>query len=131
MNWRKNELLHFGDEITWLNDAEGDRFYTGAIAFTHKLNYGLDSAQFTNIERLTQPTTQESVKWLAKRISTCSAVTIIFGRTNVCQVKTVFFIHNWQDLFRLGRDDAIVLSHAKDWLLFYCHDDWFEFGQVD
>jgi len=39
-----------------------------------------------------------------------------------------FFAENWQDLLCPSRDDAVILPDLGTGVLFYCHENTFEFG---
>ena len=42
---------------------------------------------------------------------------------------STFFVRNWQDLLMPSRDDAVILPEGRGVVLFYCHEDEFEFGE--
>jgi len=53
---------------------------------------------------------------------------LVFGQNEVAVIWSTDFLAHWQDLLTLGRDDAIVLHAAKASILFFCHENYFEFG---
>jgi hypothetical protein len=40
-----------------------------------------------------------------------------------------FFVRYWQDMLSPSRDDAVILPEDRGGVLFYCHEDEFEFGR--
>ncbi|MFN0197232.1 MAG: hypothetical protein ACKVT0_10845 [Planctomycetaceae bacterium] len=128
MGWRQTELAHFGDRLTWLDDSAAARTYTQAIEHNSHGHYGLKSSNFRQVERLDVDTTSDGgADWLTARVGS-GRVRIVFGRLDVCLVDASFFLANWQDMFCPSRDDVIVLPEMGDWVLFYCHEDEFEYG---
>ena len=58
-----------------------------------------------------------------------AGVVVVFGRHQVCRRGGDFFVRNWQDLLSPSRDDAVILPEDRGVVLFYCHEDEFEFGR--
>jgi hypothetical protein len=131
MNWRKKELSHFGNEIDWAFEAEAQNIYSEAIKYASKTHYGLNEEEISTIEKISvEEPSQEIQEWLIHRIGDKSRdLTIVFGRDEVCKVRKEFFVENWQDIFYPARDDVLILPEIGDWVLFYCHEDEFEFGR--
>jgi hypothetical protein len=129
VNWRRNELAHFGDQIAWLGPAEAAGAFDRATPLTSKSHYGLDPAAVAGIERLdVDEPGPEATAWLSRRIGV-GTVLVVFDRQQVCRMDGTFFVRNWQDLLCPSRDDAVILSEDRGVVLFYCHEDEFEFGQ--
>lgn len=129
MNWRRDELAHFGDQITWLDQAEAVAAFDRSMRLTSKSHYGLDPAAVTDIERLdVDDPGPEAGAWLSLRIGV-GTVLVVFDRHQVCRMDGTFFVTNWRDLLSPSRDDAVILPEGRAVVLFYCHEDEFEFGQ--
>jgi hypothetical protein len=130
MNWRQDELLEFGSEVTWLDDTAALEAFQRADACCSKIRYGLNEATFACIERLdVDEPGAEARRWLAERTGRGNEqLLLVFGKTEVCVVRAAFFQQHWQDLFRPSRDDVVILPLAGSWVLFYCHEDEFEFA---
>jgi hypothetical protein len=129
LNWRRDELAHFGDRLAWLSEAEAASAYDRALQFTSKSHYGLDPATVTGIERLNvDEPGPEANAWLSRRIGS-GTVLVVFGKQQVCRMDNFFLVENWQDFLCPSRDDAVILPEAGRGVLFYCHEDEFEYGQ--
>jgi hypothetical protein len=128
MGWRQVKLAHFGDQLGWLDESKAAATYDRGMAFCSKSHYGPDPAKFVRIERLdVDDSGTDSSEWLAPKLDP-GPVLIVFSHSDVCQATTSFFIENWRDLFCPSRDDVIILPKLGDWVLFYCHEDEFEYG---
>jgi hypothetical protein len=128
VSWRRDELARFGGRITWLDQAEAARVFGRATLLVSKSHYGLDPTAVTDIERLeVDEPGSETATWLSRRIGG-GTVLVVFDRHQVCRMDGTFFISNWQDLLCPSRDDAIILLEGRGAVLFYCHEDEFEFG---
>jgi len=128
LNFRIAELAHFGDEIAWLTLTESSAAFDFASRFSSTEHYGLNSALTINIERI-DASIDAVDSWLTSRCVGDFA-RVVFGREAVFDVSTQFFRNNWRDIFRPSRDDAIICSVDDTWVLFYCHENEFEFGHV-
>ena len=129
MNWRRDELAHFGDQITWLDQADASATFDRAMLLTSKSHYGLDPAAVTDIERLdVDEPSPEANAWLSRRIGD-GMVFVVFDRHQVCRMGGAFFVRYWQDMLSPSRDDAVILPEDRGGVLFYCHEDEFEFGR--
>jgi hypothetical protein len=129
LNWRRDELAHFGEQLAWLNEAEASSVYNHALQFTSKSHYGLDPATVVGIDKLdVKEPGPEASAWLSRRIGG-GPVLVVFGERQVCRMVGSFFVENWQDIFCPSRDDVVILAEMGEGVLFYCHEDEFEFGQ--
>jgi hypothetical protein len=129
VNWRRDELAHYGDQLTWLDHAEAAGTFDRAMLLTSKSHYGLDPAAVTDIERLdVDEPGPEANAWLSRRIGD-GMVFVVFGRHQACRMGGDFFVRNWQDLLSPSRDDAVILPEDRGVVLFYCHEDELEFGR--
>jgi hypothetical protein len=91
-------------------------------------HYGLEPTAVTGIERLdVDEAGSEAASWLSRRIGG-STVLVAFDRHQVCRMDGTFFVGNWQDFLFPSRDDAVILLEGRGAVLFYCHEDEFEFG---
>ena len=127
LNARVAELAHFADSIEWLSATESAIAYEFAMRYNSTEHYGLASTRVSDVERI-DASTNAVDDWLLSRCIGDSA-RIVFGPDSVFDASTQFFRDNWRDLFCPSRDDAIICSNDNAWLLFYCHEDEFEFGR--
>jgi len=129
VNWRRHELAHFGNQITWLDEAEATGVFDRAMLLASKSHYGLDPAAVTDIERFdVDEPGEEANAWLSRRLG-IGTLLVVFDRHQVCRMDNTFFVMNWQDLLSPSRDDAVILLEGRGVVLFYCHEDEFEIGQ--
>jgi len=129
VNWRRNELAHFGDQVTWLVQAEATEVFDRAMLLTSKSHYGLDPAAVTDIERLgVEELGEEANAWLSRRIGV-GRLLVVFDRHQACRMDSTFFVMYWQDLLSPSQDDAVILLEGRGIVLSYCHEDEFEIGQ--
>jgi hypothetical protein len=128
VKWWRNELARFGDRLTWLDEGETSRAYEFAMRFSSKSRYGLEPDAVRNIERLdVDDPSVDSNTWLIERIG-MDSVTVILSRQEICRMEGSFFAAEWRDMLCPSRDDAIILCEGSAGILFYCHEDEFEFG---
>lgn len=130
MGWRRNELLHFGDGVAWLSEPDAAGAYRVATSLTSRTRYGLDSERVNDIEKLNvDEDAPEHATWLASRLGPGDAMLlVIYEPDAACRVRADFFVKHWRDLFLPSRDDVIILPESGDWVLYYSHEDEFEFG---
>lgn len=129
MNWRRDGLAHFGDRLAWLGDVEAAGVYDRAWRFVSKSHYGLDSSEVADIARLdVNDPGPEANAWLSRRIGGRSLL-VVFDRHEVCRMDGSFFVENWQEFLYPSRDDAVILIEGTSGVLFYSHEDEFEFGR--
>jgi hypothetical protein len=99
------------------------------MLLTSKSHYGLDPAAVTDIERLDlDKPSPGAYAWLSRRIGD-SMVFVVFDRHQVCRMGGALFVRYWQDMLSPSRDDAVILPEDRGGVLFYCHEDEFEFGR--
>lgn len=127
--FRREELAHFGNQLAWLEKTEALQAYADAIRFSSNTRYGLEPATVDQIEHKDADGACEATTiWLTERIGT-GRLRIVFGRESVVLASTDWFLQNWQDVLAPSRDDAIIVPESDNWVLFYCHEDEFEFGR--
>ena len=127
LNVRSAQFDHFGDATRWLPATQAKVEYELSLQYSSSTHYGLNSACVSDIERV--DAYAEGVDdWLAAR---CSGVLIhiVFGCDSVVELSAQLFCDSWRDMLCPARDDAIIFSQDGEWLLFYCHEDEFEFGR--
>lgn len=129
MGWRITELAAFGPEVVPLDLPEAATTYDRAMTRCSRTRYGLDETAFQTIERLdVEEPGPSAQKWLAERVGT-GDVMLVFGQDEVFRVPASLFIDRWQDMFCPSRDDVVVVPADGGWVLFYCHEDEFEFAR--
>lgn len=133
MNWRRKELSHYSMDINWILVSEAGGKYEEALNYTSKHHYGLNPDLIAEIERFDIAENKSQVSdWLANKLGNMEqALFLVYGKTEVCRVKTSFFIGHWQDMMLPSRDDVVIIPERGDWVLFYCHEDEFEYGKRD
>jgi hypothetical protein len=67
--------------------------------------------------------------WLRSRLPAGQSLVVVLGRTASFKCDVAFFVDNWQDIFRHGRDDAMVYSEDSSLILFVNHEGGFEVGE--
>lgn len=84
-----------------------------------------------HIERVDADVHSDSIEsWLVNRCSGTD-LRVIFEPDAVFDAPVKFLLANWRDIFCPSRDDALIVSLDQDWVMFYCHEDEFEFGRID
>jgi hypothetical protein len=131
MSWRAVELAEFGEQVEWLSETEAALVYARAASYLSRTHYGLDPSKMVRVERLcADHPNPETEEWLARRVGQDGQrLLLVFDIQEVCVLRTVFFLEQWQNLFCPSRDDVVILPEKGAWVLFYCHEDEFEFGE--
>lgn len=128
MDWRHKELMAFGTDVASLDHLNAVAAYNRAMSLCSRTRYGLDESKFSAIEKLdVNETGTETGLWLNERIGN-SELLLVFGEKLVFQVPAALFLANWRDMFCPSRDDVIILPVVGEWVLFYSHEDEFEFA---
>jgi hypothetical protein len=130
MSWRRNDLSDFGDHIAWLSEPDAAGVYGVGSSLLSRERYGLDSVRVNGIEKLNVDEDGPGhAAWIASRLGRGDAtLLVIYGPDEACRVRADFFVEHWRDLFLPSRDDVIILPELGEWILFYSHEDEFEFG---
>lgn len=128
MNFRRSELEHFGEAIHWIDSVAAKGEYEHWITLSATERNGLNAEKVASIERA-DAEAENIDSWLKKRC-TGNLILVIFGRDAVLETNIGFFLNNWRDMFCPSRDDALIVSETKSWIMFYCHEDEFEFGEI-
>jgi hypothetical protein len=126
MHWRVKELSAILPETNWLPGLEARVVYDRVSTFLSREHYGLNTALIQNRERVRVDAT--ITDWLSARIPRECSLLLVFGSQETCRVSGSRFHDYWQDLFCPSRDDVVILSEHGDWILFYHHEDQFEFA---
>lgn len=129
MNIRRNQMAHFGGSIAWLDGVSAEAAYEQWIAYSSNDRYGLDDERVAAIEHADADDDHVIEKWLKERCEG-NIVRVIFGRDAVFVASIDFFLKNWRDIFCPSRDDALIINEENKWIMFYCHEDEFEFGRI-
>ena len=126
MNFRREQLSHFGKSIDWLLPSKSQSGFDAATSYSSNSHYGLDKTGLLNVERRVKGSDDFNL-WLANRCDGQFAY-VAYSPDCVFKTTTQFLLANWQDLFCPGRDDAITMSVDRLWVAFYCHEDEVEIG---
>jgi hypothetical protein len=130
VGWRGSELAAFGPEVLPLDHADAATAYERAMTLCSRTRYGLDERTFAAIERLeVEEPGPDAQQWLADRVGV-GDVMLVFDRDDVFRVPAPLFIGRWRDMFCPSRDDVVIVPVGGGWVLFYCHEDEFEFARV-
>ena len=130
MGWWHSELAEFGPEVVPLDRPDDIAAYERAMRLCSRTRYGLDEAAFTAIERLdVEEAGPAALAWLTERVGG-GELLLVFGRDEVFRVPALLFLSRWQDMFGPSRDDVVIVPACGGWVLFYCHEDQFEFARV-
>jgi hypothetical protein len=129
LSWRHLELKAFDPEVVPLGQPDAIAVYELAMSLCSRTRYGLDEAIFPTIERLDVEEEGGALPWLAARING-NELNIVFSRDDVFRVSTAFFLNNWQDMFCPSRNDVVIVPVDGGWVLFYSHEDEFEFTRL-
>jgi hypothetical protein len=130
VGWRGSELAVFGPDVVPLDRADAAAAYNLAMKLCSQSRYGLDDAMFLAIERLdVDESGPYAQQWLAERIMP-GELLLVFGRDEVFRVPSGLFLSGWQDMFCPSRDDVVIVPACGGWVLFYCHEDEFEFAWI-
>ncbi|HEX8311970.1 MAG TPA: hypothetical protein VF614_11670 [Chthoniobacteraceae bacterium] len=93
-------------------------------------DYALDTEQFQTVETISASDTALARAWLAERIGRTERVFVSFGSRHVCAISASAFLTHWQDMFGPARDDVLITDEQESWILFYHHEDQFQFGRT-
>jgi hypothetical protein len=130
MGWRRSELAAFGSKVMPLEQSDAITTYEQATELCSRTRFGLDERSFAAIERLVVEEPSPLVQqWLVERVGT-GDVLMVFGRDDVFRAPALQFLHHWQDMLCPSRDDVVILPVGGGWVLFYCHEDEFEFSRL-
>jgi len=130
VGWRNSELAAFGADVVPLDRPDAAAAYDRAMGLCSRTRYGLDETTLGRIERLDVaepgPTAEQ---WLVERVGT-GLLLLVYGHDEVFRVPAAVFIGGWRDMFCPSRDDVVIVPDGGGWVLFYCHEDEFEFARV-
>lgn len=128
MNFRRAQLEHFESAIQWMDAMVAQHTFEHWIAFAATDRYGLHPEKVASIEHVDAE--EETIdSWLETRC-VGNSIVVIFASDAVLETEVEFFLHNWRDMLCPSRDDALIVSQNTNWIMFYCHEDEFEFGQI-
>lgn len=57
-------------------------------------------------------------------------VVVVYGREKVFLTAWRVFCLTWSDFCHPSSNDVVICPLTEEWVLFYCHEDEFTFGQV-
>src|SRR5688572_6801600 len=130
VGWRQSEMAAFGPEVVPLDRPDAFAAYERAITLCSRTRYGLDETAFAAIERLNvEKPGPATLPWLAERVGG-GELLLAFGRDEVFRVPAQLFLSRWQDMFCPSRDDVVIMPAGGEWVLFYCHENEFEFSRM-
>ena len=129
---RRNQLSEFAPDIQWLGNGDSKLVFSKAAANLGKFQFRLNPSLFSSVERQGNIGDEQFIReWLARRVGFSDApLFVVYTDDAVCAVRTSFFLEHWQDLFRSGRDDGIVVPPAGMWALVFWQQH-FEFGSKE
>ncbi|MDO9017466.1 MAG: hypothetical protein Q7V43_11185 [Myxococcales bacterium] len=118
--------------LEWLSASEAAAAYKRAIRVDNQADYGLDPRSVVDLEHFEICRDLEAAtNWLRGRIGQpLGRVLVVFGEHDSVRLCARDFLFHWSRMFGPARDDVVILSEMGGWALFYCHDDWFEYGRM-
>jgi hypothetical protein len=123
------DLSWLGSNILWLASDDARHWYEHVDRLQSERHYGFDPTRVDIGERI--KCDEATPDWLRRRIPIQALVVlIVFGDEEVCQLPTSTLVAEWENIFVPGRDDAIILEPDSNWVLYYHHENEFEFGLV-
>ncbi|MCB1277714.1 hypothetical protein [Prosthecobacter sp.] len=127
MHWRAKEFSETLTDADWLSESDARVVYDRVTPLMSRDHYGLEATAVRDLQRI--PADAAATDWLSSRIPQDESLLLIFGSREVCRVPAWAFHEHWQDLFCPSRDDVVIISERGGWILFYCHEDEFEYGE--
>lgn len=136
LNWRfsesQNDVLpkKLLTKIVPLSKDISTRIYLYSMTFL--VNYQLDVKKFQQIEFLNYPHKTASVdKWLLSKIPKETKKIIISWDEESCvMTEAEIFCKYWDDFCYPSSDDIVILPDTKDWIIYYFHEDQFQFAVI-
>jgi hypothetical protein len=128
MHWRVKELSWLAPAIEWLSPEDALRIYQRVDRLQSHQHYGFDPSAVRDIERVSSET--DVTAWLQERVLRSERAIVVFGCDAVCRLPVSTLIEQWRDMFLPSRDDVIIIDESREWALFYCHEDEFEFAHT-
>jgi hypothetical protein len=88
-------------------------------------------SKFSTVESLKISDDHEAARnWLEKkRINPETRVVVSWDNTDCVITSWRIFLKYWDDFCYPSSDDVLVWSSTEDWILYYCHEDIFEYGR--
>ena len=126
MHWRAKELSETLPDADWLSESDARVVYDRVAPLMSRDHYGLEAATVRDLQRI--PADASAPEWLSSRVPRDESLLLIFGSREVCRIPASAFHDHWHDLFCPSRDDVVIISERGGWILFYYHEDEFEFG---
>src|SRR5437773_723557 len=126
MHWRAKDLSETLPDADWLSESEARAVYDRVTPLLSHDHYGLESTIVRDLQRI--PADAAAPDWLSSRIPRDESLLLIFGSREVCRIPSSAFHAHWRHLFYPSRDDVVIISERGGWVLFYCHEDEFEYG---
>lgn len=130
MGWRHSELAAFGPDVVPLDRLDAAAAFDRAMGFCSRTRYGLDETAIAAVERLSvDEPGPDAQHWLAERVG-AGELLLVFGQDEVFRVPAAVFLSGWRNMFCPSRDDVVIVPAGGGWVLFYSHEDEFEFARA-
>jgi hypothetical protein len=130
VDWRRAEMVAFGIDVVPLNRSDATAAYDRATQLCSPNRYGLDETKITGIECLDVKVQEAEVRaWLAERVGE-GELLVVYSQDHVFRVPVPLFLDSWQDMFGPSRDDVVIVPISGGWVLFYWHEDEFEYARL-
>ena len=94
-------------------------------------NYCLDAKQFAYVQRINTSGSLENIQcWLNDLPPRSEELVFTSWSEKICTLTSFEIVKtNWDNFFYPSSDDAIVLPLSEQWVLYYFHEEEFQFGQ--
>ena len=95
-------------------------------------NFNLDRAQYPNVETYNSTNDVEGARlWLKRQLANLGSerVTVSWTSEVAMAVPLNDFCDYWDDFCYPGSDDLLVLPKNDDWVLYFFHEELFQFGR--
>ena len=100
-------------------------------AMKHSDDYALSSAHLRDLASMPAADSDAVKQWLFQLVPASeSSVVVTWDDATAVLTNWQFFGSNWNDFCYPASDDVFVFPLNQAWLLYYMHDEHFEFGRV-
>jgi hypothetical protein len=112
-----------------LSESKARELCQYSLGFTD--HNGLSESLFDRISQIgASDESPEIEHWLLARASDLNQTVIVSWNNDLAAlVRWEVFCKYWNDFCYASSDDVAVFPLSQEWILFYCHDEYFIFGE--